>query len=65
MKGSTVEQCLNNNELQDSILKTRMEGEQKFEVSSTPTFIVNGKKVAGALSFEQFEKILQPLLPNS
>jgi len=65
MKSSTVEQCLENEKLQDSILQTRMKGEQEFEISSTPTFIINGNKVAGALSFEQFEKLLQPMLPAS
>ncbi len=63
MKSSTVEQCLDDAELQKSILNTRMQGEQEFEISSTPTFIVNGNKFSGALSFKQFEEILQPLLP--
>lgn len=64
MKVSTVAQCLDNKELRESIIETRMHGEKEFDVTSTPTFIVNGTKYAGALSFEQFEKVLKPLLPT-
>jgi protein-disulfide isomerase len=64
MNVSTVAQCLDNKELRESILETRMQGEKEFDVTSTPTFIVNGNKYAGALSFEQFEKVLTPLLPT-
>ncbi len=55
--------CINDQELGDSILKTRLEGNSEFDVNSTPTFIINGKKHAGMLSLEQFSGLLEPLLP--
>jgi len=62
---SDVEQCLKNADVKEIVLAMRMKGETEHEVASTPTFIVNGKKHPGALSFERFEEILKPLLPMS
>jgi protein-disulfide isomerase len=44
--------CLADRSMQDAVLQARLEGEQKFAVSSTPTLLVNGKKVAGAHDIE-------------
>jgi protein-disulfide isomerase len=33
-------------------------------VASTPTFFINGKKETGALTIEQFDKLLEPLLKS-
>jgi protein-disulfide isomerase len=44
--------CLTDQSLQDAVLQVRLEGEQKFDVNSTPTLIVDGKKVAGAHDIE-------------
>ena len=37
---------------------------QKIGVNSTPTFFVNGKKVAGALGFDQFKALIDQELAN-
>lgn len=37
---------------------------QKIGVNSTPTFFVNGKKVAGAMGFEQFKTMIDQELGN-
>jgi len=34
-------------------------------VSATPTFLINGKKVAGTVPFEEFEKLIDESLTNS
>ncbi len=54
-----IEACLKNEALMDGILRIRLDGQNEFDVSSTPTFIINGKKVAGALPFAEFEKLLK------
>jgi len=38
---------------------------EEFGVSSTPTFFINGQKHSGALTMEQLEKILEPMLASS
>ncbi|MFL5122439.1 MAG: DsbA family protein, partial [Microvirga sp.] len=35
---------------------------EKFKVSSTPTFFINGQRVSGNMSIDELEKILKPLL---
>jgi protein-disulfide isomerase len=60
-----VEACLADDKLADSILKTRLEGMQKHGIQATPTFFIGDKTYRGALTFEEFESILKPLLPGS
>lgn len=57
--------CVGNGALMDGILKIRLEGEQKHKIDSTPSFVIGDKKVSGALPFEEFEKLIVPLLPKS
>jgi len=52
------EACLADKPLNDYILNTRLEGNQKFNVTSTPTLIVDGKMVPGAASIEEMRKLL-------
>jgi len=35
-----------------------------LKVDSTPTFFVNGEKIKGETSFEEFEKKIKPLLKS-
>jgi protein-disulfide isomerase len=58
----SFEQCLANQKLLEDIEKVRERATNKFGVSSTPTFFINGKKVSGALSIEDLEKEIQPYL---
>lgn len=62
MTSETVDRCLADEKLKKQILGMRMTGEREHQVTSTPTFIVNGEKHTGVLSFAEFEKILKPLL---
>jgi protein-disulfide isomerase len=50
--------CLSDKALETKILTTRMEGERHYQVKSTPTFIVNGRKLTGALPYAEFDKVL-------
>jgi protein-disulfide isomerase len=56
-----VEACLKREDIYQGI-KQVSERAKGFGVESTPTFFVNGKKEVGALSLEQFDAILAPLL---
>jgi protein-disulfide isomerase len=60
----TFEQCLGNQKLLEDIEKTRERASTKFGVNSTPTLFINGTKQSGALSFEDLEKKIQPLLKS-
>lgn len=58
----TFEACLTNQEMLDGVNWVRQRGAEKFGVNSTPTFFVNGQIYRGAFTFENLEKILEPLL---
>ena len=54
--------CLADKALGDGILKTRLDGQNKFEVNLTPSFVINGNKHAGAMNVDALAKIVDPLL---
>lgn len=54
--------CLTDQKLLDDITAVRERGTKEFGINSTPTFFVNGEKHVGALSIEEFDKVVEPLL---
>jgi len=52
------DKCVNNEDLSKQIVAEEYEAQQKYGVDSTPTFFVNGKKVVGALPYDDFVKQL-------
>ncbi len=60
----TFDACLANRQLFAEVKQTRDRGSQKLGVGSTPTFFINGKKLAGALTIDQIEKEMQPYLKS-
>jgi len=57
--------CLKNTELENKIVEQRLKATQELDVSSTPTFFVNGTKLAGAPTVEALEKLLSGLAAKS
>ncbi len=57
MSRATFDAAITNNELRTFILREQDEAQKKWHVDSTPTFIINGKKEAGALDYAAFEKM--------
>ena len=54
--------CMADKALGDGILKTRKDGQDKYEISSTPSFVIDGKTYAGAMDIKAFSKAVDPLL---
>jgi predicted DsbA family dithiol-disulfide isomerase len=50
--------CLNSEQSRAGIIKD-LEAAKLFRIDSTPSFIVNGKLIKGALSFADFRKIIE------
>jgi protein-disulfide isomerase len=48
MSEDQVQACLKDDALQNKVLAGRLAAEQQYQVESTPTFFINGKKVVGA-----------------
>lgn len=62
MSQEDFDACIKNKDLFEAIKKDALDGEAKYKIESTPTFIINGKKMDGAYTFEAFEAALKPLL---
>ncbi len=54
--------CLADSAMQDGVLQARLDGEQKFNVSSTPTVIINDKPYKGGRSIDEISKAIDPLV---
>ena len=56
------DKCINNKEIEDFVLNDRIEGSKKFEINSTPTIIINGKKFEKTLNYKNLKKSLEKLI---
>ncbi len=56
--------CLANQKVLDGIEWVRNRAQEKFKVGSTPTFFINGQMTVGAISFEEMQKLIDPLLKS-
>jgi protein-disulfide isomerase len=54
--------CLANQKVLDGVEWVRNRAADKFKVDSTPTFFINGQVYKGAMSFEDMQKIIDPLV---
>lgn len=58
MSKDDVDVCLANEALQDGILQMRLEGQMEYDINSTPSFVINGKKVTN-LPYDDFNELLE------
>ena len=56
------EKCISDKNIEDFVLTDRVEGTKKFEINSTPTIIINGKKFEKALNYKNLKKYLEKLI---
>ena len=62
MSQEKFDACLQDKALYANVNQVFEKASKQFRVDSTPTFFINGKKVSGALSPEEMDKQLEPLL---
>ena len=59
-----VEDCLKDQALLDKIVADQKYAAEVLKVDSTPTFFLNGEKIKGEASFEEFDKRIKSLLKS-
>jgi protein-disulfide isomerase len=59
-----VEACLKDQALLDKIAADQKYASDILRVDSTPTFFINGEKIKGESSIEEFQKRINPLLKS-
>ena len=48
--------------LLDFILNERLAATRDYKINSTPSFVMNGRKLEGVFSFEEFEEVIEDAL---
>jgi len=64
MSDEAFNACLSNQSMLDAIKQGQDQAYEKFKVDSTPTFFVNGTKLKGGASYEDFKKLIDPNLKS-
>ena len=62
MSEQEVETCATDQTLLDKLAADQRHALEVLKVDSTPTFFVNGERLRGAMSFEELEERIKPLL---
>ena len=60
--GIDYKKCINDKNIEDFVLEDRIEGVKKYNVSATPTIIINEEKFEKPLTYKNLEKTLEKLL---
>ncbi len=56
------DKCLNNENIADRILAGRIVGQEKYSINSTPTIVINEKKLEGSVDFKNIRKKIEKLI---
>jgi protein-disulfide isomerase len=64
MSDEAFNACLGNQSMLDAIKQGQDQAHEKFKVDSTPTFFVNGTKLKGGATYEDFKKLIDPNLKS-
>ena len=62
INSTQFDKCLNNEVIADKILNGRIDGNQKYSINSTPTVVINEKKLEGSTNFKNIEKKIEKLI---
>jgi len=54
--------CLIDEAISDKILNSRIDANRKYSIDSTPTIVINEKKLEGSASFKNIEKEIEKLI---
>ena len=56
------DKCLINETISDKILNGRIKANQKYSINSTPTIIINEKKLEGSANFKNIKKKIEKII---
>ena len=56
------EKCITDEGISDKILNGRIQANQKYSINSTPTIVINEKKLEGSASFENIKKKIEKII---
>ena len=56
------DKCLIDEDISDNILNNRIEANQKYSINSTPTIVINDKKLEGSTDFNNIKKKIEKII---
>ena len=56
------DKCIIDEEISDKILNERIDASKKYSITSTPTIIINEKKLEGSASFKNIKKKIEKII---
>ena len=62
INSTQFDKCVNDETVSDKILNSRINGHQKYSINSTPTIIINEKKLEGSVNFKNIKKKIEKLI---
>ena len=62
MTKEEFEACISNTELENKILQGIIDAQKEFNISTTPSFIINGNLIQGDKSLKEFRQIIDKIL---
>ncbi len=67
MDEDAIEACINNEELQKALIEQMQDAQTKWDISSTPSFVINNgaHKLIGNQPYEEFKKVIDPIIAES
>jgi protein-disulfide isomerase len=64
MSRQTFDATVKDDGLRTWILTQQADAQKKYEIDSTPTFIINGQKTPGAMGFDKFNELVTAAAPS-
>ena len=58
MSRATFDQAIADTDLRSWILQQQQADQDRWKIDSTPSFVINGQKTAGEMSYDAFRKLL-------
>lgn len=62
---SEMDACFNDENMQNAVLQSRLDGSNEHKIESTPTFVINGTVYPGNRSIDEFAEIIESLAGGS
>ena len=62
INSSQFDKCLIDEAISDKILNARIQANKKYSINSTPTIIINEKKLEGSASFKNIKKRIEKII---
>lgn len=65
MSSERFKRCINDQNLQEKILRARMEAAQNLQLRSTPSFFINGESSEGYVDYQTLKKLIDKKLAEA